>query len=302
MKKVLAVYFSQSGQLKTIVQNFMLPFSEAGVDIDMVSIEPGTPFPFPWSGKAFFDAMPESVLGIPAKINNPVFRHDRYDLVILAYQPWFLSPSIPVTSLLHYEPFTRLLKNTSVITIAGARNMWLTAQEKLKVLLKKAEAQLIGNLVMTDRNPNLISAITIQYWMFTGRKERMWGIFPKPGVSEKDINLATRYGAMALESFKNNSLNDLQQAWVQNGAAVVKPILMFVESRASVLFALWARLILRKKNRSLWITVFKYYLIIALFVLSPLVILIYLLLIQPFTQRQIKNRMEYFQSLQYAQQ
>lgn len=302
IKYILVVYYSQSGQLKTISHNFLLPFRESGCEIDMVEIKPKKAYPFPWSGKAFFDVMPESVLGIMSELEELHFKRKNYDLVVLAYQPWFLSPSIPISTLLQIEKFKAIIRNTPVVTLIGARNMWISAQEKLKKLLKSAEAKLVGNIVLTDKNPNLISAVTIQYWMFTGKKDKFLGFFPKPGVSEKDINLAHVFGSQVLKCLNQDKLSELQNELIDKKALSVNHMLMFVESRATKIFNLWAGIIIKKNNRSAWLLLFKYYLIIALFILSPLVILIYLVLIYPITRVSIKNRLSYYQSVNYEPQ
>ena len=38
MKKVLAIYYSQSGQLEQIIDNFCAPFTEAGADVEKVRV------------------------------------------------------------------------------------------------------------------------------------------------------------------------------------------------------------------------------------------------------------------------
>lgn len=302
IKHILVVYYSQSGQLKTISDNFMLPFRESGCDIEMVEIKPKKAYTFPWTGKSFFDVMPESVLCIKGELEEPNFKRSNYDLVVFAYQPWFLSPSIPASTLLQNEKFKAILQNTPVVTLIGARNMWISANEKIKKLLAAAKANLVGNIVLTDKNPNLISAITIQYWMFTGKKEKLFGIFPKPGVSEKDINLAHVFGSQVLKCLNQNNLSHLQNELINKKALSVNHVLMFVESRAIKIFHIWANIIINKNNRSAWLLMFKYYLIIALFILSPVVILIYITLIYPFTTASIKNRLKYYQSVNYEPQ
>jgi hypothetical protein len=69
-----------------------------------------------------------------------------FDLIILGYQPWFLSPSIPMNSFLQSK-YAELLRNHKVLTIIGSRNMWLNAQEKMKERLLELDAQLVGNIV-----------------------------------------------------------------------------------------------------------------------------------------------------------
>ena len=293
-KKILVVYFSQSGQLRQIVENFTAPFLQAGHQVEFVSVKMKNQFPFPWKSENFFDAMPESVLGIPAEVETPVFKEEKYDLVVFGYQPWFLSPSIPSYSFLHDKEFQKRIFETPVVTVIGARNMWINAQERVRKLIKQIGGKLVGNIVFTDRHNNFISAVTIQYWMFTGKKDRWLGIFPKPGVDESEINAADRFGKVALQSVSSGNFDDLQSKLI--GMKAVQPLttLMFIEGRAPKIFSLWAKIIIRKKNRSLWLRIFKYYLLFALFIIAPIILLIYLVLIRPFTGKRIREQKNYF--------
>ncbi len=296
-KKILVIYYSQSGQLKQIAENFCLPFSSAGYSVEWIKITPENDFPFPWSEDKFFDAMPESVLGLPMPLKNISAQHTTYNLVVFAYQPWFLSPSIPATSALRNEVVKKLLNNTPLVTLIGSRNMWINAQQKVKQLLVEAKANHVGNIVLTDKNPNLISAITIQHWLYSGKKDRMWGIFPMPGVADRDIQSAHVYGEILKTHLESNTLSTLQTSLVEANAVQVRHILMFIEGRAGMLFTIWANAIIKKKNRSLWLKIFKYYLMFALFLLSPIVILIYVLILAPLTLGSIKRKKAYYEGV-----
>ena len=140
MKKVLAIYYTQTGQLGEIVDNFTAPFIESGISVEKVRIKPEKDYSFPWTSDRFFNEMPESVLGIPAELASFTLKETSYDLIIFAYQPWFLSPSIPATSILNHPAFKSVLKKTPVVTLIGARNMWLNAQEKVKKMLHESGA------------------------------------------------------------------------------------------------------------------------------------------------------------------
>lgn len=98
MKKVLVITYSQSGQLSEIVSNVLKPFQNQ-VSIHHERLKPIPEFPFPWKDISFYDAMPECVEMIPSDLeplsSNPA---DNYDLVILAFAIWFLSPPIPPTT------------------------------------------------------------------------------------------------------------------------------------------------------------------------------------------------------------
>lgn len=293
-KKVLALFYSQSGQLEEILNNFTAPLIAAGVSVEKVHIQPEKPFEFPWTSDRFFDAMPESVLGTPVPLVPFEFKEDDYDLVILAYQPWYLSPSIPTTSILLHPKVRSVIANKPVITLIGSRNMWLNAQEKVKKHLEEANANLVGNIALFDRNNNSISAVTILYWMLTGKKDRMWGIFPKPGVAEEDIAQVKTHGAIVLEKLKDGDWNKLRHELIEAKAVEVKSNLMFIEHRAKRLFAIWANLIVKRKNRTLWLKIFKYYLVIALFIVAPIVVTINTIFFKPFLQRKIQKKKQYY--------
>lgn len=293
-KKVLAIYYSQSGQTEAIVDSFISSFIAAGITVEKVQIQPQKPFSFPWSSERFFDAMPESVLEIPVALAPFELKEQKYDLIIFAYQPWYLSPSIPATSILVHPDFKQVLENTPVLTLIGARNMWLNAQEKVKKTLKEAKANLVGNVALVDRNSNLISVVTILYWMLTGKKDQYLGIFPKPGVSAEDIAQANVFGRIASEFLLKDNWDGLQKQFIAAKALEVKSDLMFIEHRAKRLFSIWANLIIGKKNRTWWLKAFKYYLIVALFIVAPLVLAINYIFFRPFFLKSIRQKKQYY--------
>ena len=50
--------------------------------------------------------------------------------------------------------------------------MWISAQERIKKKINEAGGNLVGNIPFVDRNNNSISAVTILYWMLSGKKDR----------------------------------------------------------------------------------------------------------------------------------
>ena len=289
-KNILVVYYSQSGQLKSIAENFIAPFKEKDCEIEWLQIKLKSDFPFPWSAKSFFNAMPESVLGVASELITPQFKREKYDLIVFCYQPWFLSPSIPATSALNHPEIKKRFINTPVVTLIGSRNMWINAQEQIKKLLKQNGANLVANIVLADRHNNFASAVTVQYWMFTGKRDNFLGVFPRPGISDKDIAESSVFGKEVLRSLENGNWNELQSNLIKLKAVEVHTNLMFIESRASVLFKIWAQTIIKKKNRGLWEQIFKYYLLFALFIVAPVVLLIYNVLFRPFLGTQIARK------------
>ena len=56
MKKVLVLYYSQTGQLTDVVKSFAAPLEvDENVEVVYQNIEPKTPYPFPWGYLEFFD-------------------------------------------------------------------------------------------------------------------------------------------------------------------------------------------------------------------------------------------------------
>lgn len=283
MKHCLIIHYSQSGQATSIaraiseplLQDFQLYFEE---------LKPVPAFPFPWTGMSFFQAFPESVQEIPCKLAP--FRYDtelKYDLVILAFPVWYLSPPIPLSAFLQSEAGKMTLKDTPVITVMGVRNMWAMAQERVKARIAETGGKLVGNIVLADPYPNLVSVITIVRWMMTAEKHGrgLYGrLFPPAGVQERDIREAAVFGMLIGDAFKNNNLEELQNELLRRGAVKVNPVLVNIEKRAKVMFGFLSRWILKKGGyddpaRIGRLRVFKYYLFTVIYLVSPVASLVF---------------------------
>lgn len=283
MKKILIIFYTQSGQLKQIVDSVTSPLSQ-DFNLFFEELKPDPPYPFPWRGMPFFQVFPESVKEIPCTL-KPLTRspEEDYDLVILAYQVWFLSPSIPIVSFLQSEEAKKILKGKPVITISGVRNMWIMAHERVKARIAECGGKLAGNIVLADPSPNLLSVITIVRWMMKGERSpfRKFGIsFPPAGVPEKLISEASQFGVLIKEAITNESFYDLQPQLVMHGAVKVDPVLMNIEKRGKMMFGFWAKMILRKggynePQREGRLKLFKYYLFAVIYLISPIASLIF---------------------------
>jgi len=304
MKNVLVIYYTQSGQLLEIAKNITQDLENSkDVILSFYNIKLKNNFPFPWNKKEFFGAFPESFLQIPSELDDVENRvlQKKYDLIIVAYQVWYLTPAIPINSFFKNEIAKKLLADTPTITVIGCRNMWIMAQEKMKTLLLNSKAKLVGNVVLIDNNINHISVITIAQWMFSGIKKKYLGIFPKPGVSEKDIANSKRFGQPILKALLNDNYDKLQEELLQKKAVKIKPFLVTVDKRANILFGKWANLIIKKggKNdpkRIFWIKLFNFYLLFAIWIIAPVVFVLYLLT-YPFMFFKIKKDKKYYSSV-----
>lgn len=243
MTRILVLYYSQTGQLTRAAQSMLAPLAgRADVEIVWQNLEPVEPFPFPWNFLRFFDTFPECVHLDPPPLRPVAFTPDaHFDLVIVAYQVWFLSPALPITAFLK-SAAANVLKDTPVMTLIACRNMWLAAQEKMKRLIAARGGRLIDNVVLTDQGPPWATFVTTPRWVLTGRKDSLWGLLPPPGVSDADIAAAGRFGralADALPQVKGARGPLLAGL----GAVKVNPGYVAGEKIAHRSFLIWGRLL-----------------------------------------------------------
>ncbi|HLX67327.1 MAG TPA: hypothetical protein VKR41_10040 [Puia sp.] len=296
-KKVLAIYYSQSGQLADIMARLISPLAETGASVEIVRIEPVPAYPFPWTRERFYSVMPDCVLGVTNKLAPFTLKETAYDLIVLGYQAWFLYPSIPVNTLLHEPAFRQVMNNTPVVTITGARNMWLNTFLELKKLIRSAGGRLVGNIALVDRHPNHISFFTVLHWLMGGKKDRYLRIFPLPGVSAADIAHASAYGKTLVPCLQTSEWSDLQPELIRQKAVNTRYSLLLLESIAIPTYTKWAAFIVKRKKRKAWLTVFRYYLLFSLFVAAPILLAFNAALIKPFSSKRMKDKKSHYLSL-----
>lgn len=243
-KRILLVSYSQTGQLSKLSEKFLQPLQEQpNIIVEHFCVTPTHPYPFPWKLTPFFNTFPETVHLQPQPIKQPKFQQTQYDLVIIAYTVWFLSPSQPITAFMQTEQAKAILKDTPIITLIGCRNMWLMAQEKMKMLIKKAEGHLIGNIVKVDQSNDWASFITTPVWMFTGKK-KPYSWLPSAGISEYEMQDVRRFGEKLLQTLQQNQ--PLDRNIFRNMHAVrIDEKLMMSEQIGHRSFYLWGKLLIK---------------------------------------------------------
>jgi len=243
-KNILVVSYSQSGQLDAVLKSLLFPLYESdAINIVHKYIQPKVAYPFPWSFMKFMDVFPESVYLDPCEIEPMEEDEIEYDLIILAYQVWFLSPSLPTTAFLKSAYARKKLQNKPVITLIGCRNMWIMAQEKMKGMLDDISAKLIDNIVLIDQGNSLATFITTPRWMFTGKKDSLWKIFPKAGISDEDIRFSSRFGKAILKGLLENKKQNNTSFCHGLGAVCVNEKLIRSEQIGIKSFHIWGKII-----------------------------------------------------------
>ena len=296
-KRVLVVSYSQSGQLARLKESFLRDVRGAeGIEVDDVVLRPQRPFAFPWRFLPFFDAFPETVHLQPAPIEPPELAHERYDLVVIAYSVWFLSPAQPITAFLQSAAAQRVLRDTPVITLIGCRNMWLMAQEKMKRLLADAGARLVGNVVKIDQCGSAASFITTPLWMFTGKRQAVHWL-PPAGISEAEIADAARFGQRTAEALQHDET--LDKTLLQHmGAVKINEKLMSSERVGHRSFLVWGKLVMAAGRvspllRRLVLCVYIVFLLGMILTVVPIGALLKTLL-APLRREQMQREREYY--------
>ena len=274
MKRILVVYYTQTGQQKELADGILSPLlNNSKYKIDYFKIEPIEDFPFPWTNSAFYDAMPESVEGIPIPI-KPFHFEGEYDLVVLAYQVWFLHPSIPFWSLLQESNFKEFICNKKVITVMGVRNMWVNAHHRILQYFQDHHVNHVGHMVFSDPAPNLVSVLTVLKYLTTGVKKPFKSL-PAYGVSDSDMARLGNFGTIISNAFEQDNWNDFQQKVVANKGVAIDFSLKTTEMAAGRIFKVWSSFVRKKGGprnpaRQSRLKIYEIYLLVLIFFISPI--------------------------------
>jgi hypothetical protein len=245
MKKILVVEYSQTGQLSAVLDALLAPLQTAGGDVVVVreKLQPLPAYPFPWPFWQFMDTFPEAVAGeSPTLAPLSAEASGEFDLVILGYPIWFLSPAPALMGFLRSDAGRRLICGKPVVTVTACRNMWLMAQEVVRQELREAGARHCDHIALVDRGSAFATFITTPRWMLTGRKDAFWG-FPSAGVATEDIRASRRFGLALREALKND--DEKRGEPMLNGlrACVVDDRLIASENVGRRSFRVWSRLL-----------------------------------------------------------
>jgi len=278
MKKVLVLYYSQSGQLKSVVKSFVSKLGDDGIKVDIKEIEPVVSYPYPWSFYEFFDEFPDAAHMRGCEVKEVEGLEDDYDLIILGYTIWFLAPSSPIVGFMKSSQAKKLFKDKPVITLIACRDMWVMAQEKIKKLLSDVNAKLIDNVALTDQGKGIYSFATTPRWLLTGKKDAFW-IFPPAGILQSDIDAASRFSERLNRALKADSEKRGEPLLKNMDAVNVNGKLIASEIVATRSFHIWGKIIdfcgeKKSFSRKVAITVYAVFLALMVFTLVPINLLV----------------------------
>ena len=167
------------------------------------------------------------------------------------------------------------------------------------ISIKNLETKKVRNITLVDKAANLVSLVTVLAFVLGGKKEKFLGIFPKYGVSDKDLQeLAPKLGETLLKHLLLDEYESQQPELVAIGGVVVKPNLLLMEARGRDLFPLYANYISKKgtagsAQRRTRVRIFGIVLPTAILILSPIITIISRLSPILFPKK-IKKQVDYY--------
>lgn len=211
--RVLLIQYSLSGETNTATHEFLRGFkqrfsSQHDLDVEVVEerIQTSPSFPFPWSFWSFFDVMPETVSSVirtntslrqtrrTIEKPSPGSDDESYDLVVLGWQTWYLSPSLPIRLVVNDPDYQKLLRKAPVVVIGTHRNMWHRASRTLcRELNDQAGANVIGRINFVQSSPFLVSVVKTLRWQLAGKIEAAGATNAKDQAFAEGQKFAKRY-------------------------------------------------------------------------------------------------------------
>ena len=298
MKKVLLLYYSQTGQLKKVIDNFIVGLADDEISVDIKAIEPIVSYPFPWSFYRFFDEFPESVFMDGCEIKELENVEDDYDLIILGYTVWYMAPSIPITAFMQSKQAQKIFKDKPVVTLVACRDMWILAQEKIQDMLKSLGAKHKDHVALTVQGGSVKSLITLPTYMLTGDKN-YFSSLPPAGLLQDDIKACSRFGKRLNEKLHDDKEKTTEALLRDLGAVTVNGKLIATEKIANRSFKIWSTLIKAagKKHsfgRKVAIIIYVVFLIILIVTVIPLNIIARKIL-NVFQKEKLKAMEDYYE-------
>ncbi|WP_280270069.1 hypothetical protein [Nocardia wallacei] len=235
MTDAVVFEYSQTGQLTEVTEALIAPLERAGWRIRRVLVEPVEPYPFPWPIRRFFGVFPTCVdehATIDISVADGELRSEPGELVILAYQVWYLAPALPARALLRGHP--ELFADRDVLTVVACRNMWYSAAAEVGRHLAAAGARPRGAVAAIDTRAQALTLVTTLRWLLTGRRDGAW--FGRAGVGADELERVGRIGSAIAAA---RSAAEVSTAELTDPAAPVVPVLAAADLVAGRIFRYW---------------------------------------------------------------
>lgn len=252
---VRVYWYSQTGQLKETVDAFVGPLVDAGWTIDWRKVVPKEDYPFPWPARRFVSVLGEAadrsaVVDVSIEHGDTVDDDRTPDLVVYAFQVWYLAPAVPMRSAL--DRFADQFAGVPVIGLTACRNMWYSAAVAVRRRVDEAGGRYLGTVAAIDGASPAATFVTTLRWLLTGRREP-FSVFPRAGVGPEQLARVRAAGeAVAVAGSSGGGggggggatfAGRVAGALERGEAAVVDPTIAAADLLAGRFFGWWAALV-----------------------------------------------------------
>lgn len=164
MAQVLVISYSFTGQTGRIVEEVSRSLEKGGHTVSRAPLRLVHSYPFPAPPSMLLQLLQQSLRGqwpveplepLDADLSLP------YDLVIIGYQPWYMTPSVPVHSFLKSDA-ARVLRGKPVVGLVSCRAEFRRACGLFQKGVEAVGGQVVEQRVWVDqdaRPTNLLSLV-----------------------------------------------------------------------------------------------------------------------------------------------
>lgn len=199
-RRILILYYSHTGQTRRVLEAVRDELLKSQHRVDMVPLEPVEDFRFPWSPLALLGLCLRTYAGrdlsVALKDLPQRVRDEPYEIVLVGYQPWFLTPSVPVRSFLSCA-MGELLRGRQVVSVITTREQWKATYRVFEQKVASLGGRVVDNLVVKDPSKQPMNMVTTVFYLLTGRtldRGVFKRVFPPVGIGDGGVEQARIFG------------------------------------------------------------------------------------------------------------
>lgn len=212
MAHVLALYTSLTHQTERIVLTVAEALERGGHHVTREKLEPVVPMPLPVPPEMLGRLLKQALTGawpvvplqpLRASVDTP------YELILLGYQPWYMTPSVPMHSFLK-GPQAQLLRGRAVIGLLSCRALYARASGLFEQWVSEAGGSVLEQRVWTDQDKRPTNFASLGHMLKHGQDPQSGPLtrLLKPfGVGETGLARAQSYGESLSTRLKLGTLD-----------------------------------------------------------------------------------------------
>lgn len=199
MAQVLALYSSLTHQTERIVLTVAEALTRGGHTVHCEKLEAVEPMSLPVPPEQLASLLGKALQGtwpvVPMKpLRAPL--ETPYTLILLGYQPWYMTPSVPMHSFLK-SPDAQVLRGRPVIGLLSCRALYARASRRFERWVSEAGGSVLEQRVWTDQDKRPTNFASLGHMLKHGVDPQSGPLkqLLKPfGIGETGLARAQSYG------------------------------------------------------------------------------------------------------------